>query len=505
MKRKSMRKIRRSALLTVLVLLLIGLVPTMASATPPVPVIIEPTVSLVSDQNLIFDTVTILVAEDNGATDIISTLFEYYDGVSWQTIGIDTNGSEPSYSPVGGGGTGDGWSIQWDTVGLPEGTYSLRATMVNNLNESGQALVDAYLDPTPPIPTIVKPALTDHEATVSGVVTIEATTTDEDVSSFTVEVKLVAEPYVKGLEKKDQHDYVYGNTGCVPTSWASSLQYLAHDYPTPGANRYPDLTKEGGKELNQTELVKKLGEYMKTNGGTYISNWVNGLKKWVKDHGNYNLKVRKWDNPTYWDYKRELKNSEDVTIGALKVTKDGDNHMMAGNSVSNKKNADGTYDVDFMDPWRGEIINTKMYPNGTFQYELKTGPPFTKWVTPGPLTTLSPAQDEQPGWSKIGTDTDDSDGWSVTWDTSCNPSCTYYLVRGIMKDAKGNEAKTYIIIHILEPVGGTIVPVNKLALFKPYISALAIMFAIAAYAIRPGARARSNRDRTGNQRRLRKV
>lgn len=530
-----MRKTRLFALSAVIALLFTGLAPTTAFAAPPVPVIIEPVVSFVSDQNLIYGVVTIWVAEDTNVTDVVSTLFEYYDGVSWHTIGTDTNGTITEKSTINPPVEGDGWSIQWDATGLSEGTYTIRVTMNNTFGETGQASINTYLDPTPPIPTIIEPALTSYEATVSGLVTIKATTADEDITSFTVEVKQVPDPYEKGVETKKQHDYgdtdgdpndgnpyrvvrdggngkaeaiaagddvqvvpvgnpvapggivvdpgpnhlldttqqlpggddyivkgeEFGGVYCGPTAAASCLRYLA-------AHGYPDLVKEGGKELTQRELVEKLAGLMNTrrDHGTDDGDMVRALRKWIETHGGTQpckeLIVRYWgpikklkpvgEKPAFWDYKRELKNCEDVLVSTPK-------HWMTGNSVSNKKNADGTYNVDVMDPWEGKIINFKMREKlgSPGQYEIN---PFTKWEKFDSMVTISPPQEKQPGWVKIGTDTYGGDGWSVTWDTSEIPSCKYYLVRGIMKDSKGNTAKTYFIVHITKPVGGVAVPVN---------------------------------------------
>jgi hypothetical protein len=314
-----------------------------------------------------------------------------------------------------------------------------------------------------------------------------ATTLDENVVSMKLEYLQVPTYYNKTVPRKNQHDYgplkgyLQGSqqwnddTSCGPTSAGSCFWYFAKKYP----QIYGDLIKEGGKELNQTELIDKLHDYTKTVerspkvGGEGVSdgNMKKGLEDWIRNHGGcLTVEYVKREDFTFKKYKTELLECEDLLVST-------DRHWMVGNSVNNTKNADGTYNVDFMDPWTGEYITVKMNKNGDFSVYGR--PKDTMFVIcPCPNVTVVP-------WTPMGMDTYGADGWSVSWDTSTVTPYTWYLIRVTMTDANGHKGINKILVYITPIVGGIVggicIPINKLGLLAPYIG-LASTTMIAAVA-----------------------
>ncbi len=93
--------------------------------------------------------------------------------------------------------------------------------------------------------------------------------------------------FPKGVDK---------GTYCAPTSLSNGLCYLAKD-------GYPNLNKYGNSEADQIDMVVDLGSntYTKTastKGGTYLSELLNGMCKYISDngYGYEKLEVRGWRN-----------------------------------------------------------------------------------------------------------------------------------------------------------------------------------------------------------------
>lgn len=451
-----MGNMKKPVFLVSLILLLLTMMPQ-AAADVIQPCIIEP-----SNETDVYSNITIWATELTNPETITSALFEYSaDGIDWITIGTDTNGTIESKATDRISYQWGIWTVNWTIDSLSEGWYYLRVNMTNTTH-SGEDQVQVYVDPTPPIPVVVKPTLVDGlEAEVSGLVTFEANTTDENVVSMKLEflqVPFLSTYYEKGIPKKDQHDYgpLKGHpegsqewkddTSCGPTSAGASIWYWAKKYP----DVFGDLIKEDGKELNQTELIYKLHEYFAPDGkaetverkgrgnGVVDGFMEKGLRDWIKNHGGgLTVKLVKKEDFTFKRYKTELLECEDLLVST-------NAHWMAGNSVNNKKNPDGTYDVDFMDPWTGKYTTVKMSKDGS----------FTKYGRPkDTMFVISPTPEKEKElafWTPIGTDTYGADGWSVSWDTTGLTTCKYYLVRLTMTDANGRTGTDKIVVHICQ-------------------------------------------------------
>jgi len=485
-------------LLLIISLTVSALTPSNSASDSIQPYIINP-----SGGANVYSNINISATELTNPDAVTSATFEYSaDGLDWMFIGTDTNGTIEAKATDRVSYQKDIWTAYWVIDSLSEGWYYLRVTMINSTLHTGQHQVQVYVDPTPPIPIFVKPTLTDGLfVTVSGTATFEITTADENVVSLTLEYIPIPTYYNKTIPKKNQHDYgpLKGqpkgsqawkdDASCGPTSAGSSFWYFAKKYP----EKYGDLIKEGGKTLNQTELIDKLHKYAKVVerspkiGGEGVSdpNMKKGLEGWIKDHGGcLTVEYVNRTSFTFKKYATELLASEDLMVST-------DAHWMAGNSVNLTKNADGTHNVDFMDPWTGEYINVKMHKNGNFTVYGR--PKDTMFViSPCPNMTVVPwiLIDYIPiGYDMVDAheidavvDSDGFVGWNVVWDTSGLTPSSWYLLKAAMTDANGRNGTEKILVYLAPPVGGEVTPIDSPALLAPYLALVSVAVATIAAA-----------------------
>ena len=137
---------------------------------PPEPAIIEP-----YKGETISCAVRIKVVEHKGATDIVSTRFEYSaDGVTWTEIGTDTDGK-------------DGWSVKWDTYTVPVGDYTIRATMADTDGLTGSDSVTVtVIRPEGGIGVAVLPKVSTVKSGTTSSITIKVVSTENFDDVFKV-------------------------------------------------------------------------------------------------------------------------------------------------------------------------------------------------------------------------------------------------------------------------------------------------------------------------------
>jgi hypothetical protein len=107
-----------------------------------IPVITNP-----NDGDTVFGMITL--EETTTETDVVSNLFEYSsDGVTWNEIGTDTDGS-------------DGWTMEWDTTTVPNGNYYLRYTMTDADGNQGSSQISITVanQGNAPLLEIIKPGV----------------------------------------------------------------------------------------------------------------------------------------------------------------------------------------------------------------------------------------------------------------------------------------------------------------------------------------------------------
>ncbi len=407
----------------------------------PQPRLIRPVDNLGERPDLVHGVVNLWATEATGLWDdqVVVTGFEFSGdgGKRWQLIGEDDDGTVPTFSTFPNTYQRNWWNVPWDVSKYEEGWYLVKVTMTDPRQNIGEDIIEVYIDPTPPIPILTD--LKDHQVFLEPA-EISCATLDEDIVSVVWELQLKLLYYTKGIPYLDQHDYGVGqanngNMYCAPTGSAACLKWwAAHGYPKLGQ----DL---GGNPLSDTDLVEGLADAMGTSSlsGTSGAGIFNGLRQWVIDRGLF-LTVTEHTtiNPTA--IRNELENcKEDVILGILWNT--GGGHIVTADSIANFTNADGTTNIDVMDPWVGGIANLTMEPDGDVQWPGKAGVQTTAL-----MATVSPIRlvVSKVPWILIG------EGPVIKWDpTEFDPGL--YLLRATMTDSMGNQGSSYIVARVGQP------------------------------------------------------
>ena len=104
------------------------------------------------------DSVLVRALEMNRSEDVVWTRFEYNNGAQWRLIGVDKDPlDDVNRSALKGTGLFGGflgWEADWDTSGLSDGNYSLRATMKNRAGNTGSLEMKVSFERTPPTPRL---------------------------------------------------------------------------------------------------------------------------------------------------------------------------------------------------------------------------------------------------------------------------------------------------------------------------------------------------------------
>lgn len=405
----------------------------------PKPRLLKPVDNLGERPDLLHGRVNLWATEETGLWDdeIVLTRFEFSadGGKTWEIIGQDDDGTVPAFSTNEETYQHNWWNVGWTGSQYGEGSYLVKAVMTDRNQNTGEDVIEVYVDPTPPIPVL--PNLRDHQY-FPWETTISCGTLDEDVISVVWEVQRKFLNYTKGIPLLDQHDYGVGqvnngNMYCAPVGSAACLKWWA-------ANGYSRLTESlGGDALTDTELVEGLADAMGTSstGGTSGPGIVNGLRDWINDRGLF-LTVTEHATISPTVIRDELENcKEDVILGVLWNT--GGGHIVTVNSIANYANADGTTNIGVMDPWDRAMVNVKMEPDGDIQWPGKAGVHVA-----GLLVTVSPTK-PRTRWIPIGTD------WSILFDPMTLEPGLYFL-KATTTDSKGNRGSSQIVARVRQPL-----------------------------------------------------
>lgn len=466
---------------------------------PPEPCIVEPSddniiSNCAPDVVLIYGERTIIRAVDLGMEDDIAyALFEYsVDGRNWSTIGIDEEGDfEGDYLTEGENlkAGREGWTVEWNLSELEEGFYYIRVTMVDEKGNSGEDVEEVYYDPTPPKPLIVSP---EEGATIWGEVPIEAEVGDEDVKCAIVTCTYITNNSYfeqRNLGSLEQDDVgPDGDDGinrfCTPTAAANALSRLAKTdnrlYP-PGAGANKDLVvakelsrkmrtdKNAGtstlmrltfpfNNLGMTDTVEgALRDYLRERGvgcnnptgytvtaytSIYTINTSASPQRWVPFSSSANWKA----------YSHELTAGESVIVDIHKWDWGNDNkpgtadddilggHTLTGRSCNLNKNADGSYDCDFVDPSTGGVIRTKWKEFNGLSGVRYNG----EWWFVNGIWAISSKQPKV-NCTVLSVDCNPEDGWNLTLDFF-DLKEGYYLVDVTMVDSVGNLGRSSVIV-----------------------------------------------------------
>jgi len=450
------------------------------------------------------------VVEENDADDVLCTVFQFSrDGRRWRWIGIDLDGTAETVGcPVPDTG-GDGWSALWDTSRVPEGWYYIRATMFDRWGKRGSDQVTVYVDPTPPVPTILTP-LFDQE--VAGTVTITASTEDEDVSGV---IFSLFEVQTSSLLIEKDVPWTPQGYGCAPAACAASLLWLDQYTNEKGEKPFDDLVPDDVEDPEK--LTEELNKKFKTDNvdpagmiGTHLTsdrNMVAGVKEFVKDKGFVVKAIGQEQTGTWCDelpngvnwieYYKTMLPHEDITV-CFEATKDDGTrwgHCVTANSFKPNYEIWWTpegciwaqvppYTIDFMDhnaeegTYREAEMDTSGNIKGLEKYygDLQaTGQKVDKMIVTSPKVAYDELEKALEDFSTLPSDwkpigpgrpIPGTPDFGFSWDTTAVADGAYLLMATII-DSQGNEGSKMIWINVnnagvnlFGPEAGEVVPAN---------------------------------------------
>ncbi|MBN2136836.1 MAG: hypothetical protein JW720_03435 [Sedimentisphaerales bacterium] len=279
--------------------------------------------------------------------------------LDWHLFYTDTDGNEPTlttlpdpYAPP----EGDGWKgyLEPGAIPMPGGNEPVRVVLKAEgytIDSFFDITYEIELDPSPPDKVEVITEVQDDTLIVDVNPNPDY---PQDIDYVVVEVEPKEEYYQKPIPRLNQlnDNRLYdGGYHCAPTATAACLKYFE-------GQGDPDIA--GG--LSGDDLTDALAEAQGTNKGgkgTGFSEWVNGTKNWIDDHGGgYSVRSGSFDWKTARD---ELERCQDVLVRLEWPS--GFGHALTLSSVHNTPQADGTIRIDLMDPYGGTTSEGDLNPN----------------------------------------------------------------------------------------------------------------------------------------------
>ncbi len=364
------------------------------------------------------------VNETTGSEHVDYVTFEYSSGGGYTSIGTDFDGSSPLRDGTSSATSGTGFSLNWDFSSLPEGTYTLRATVHDTLGQTASAIATVYLEPTPPIATVTSP---DNGDEFCSELRLLMSSSDENMS------------YVEVHRRSASHDYSVGLSTTTATA--------RHSAPAAAAlavRLWADLGYQvmqyGGGTLTIPQLTDSLATRCSTNDnlGTYDDDFLWGLMRYFADHGNL-LEFASQRSPSYYDLRVSV---EEQRRSAIIGLSGASGRWLAIDGFGNWP-ADGEdWQVTVSDPANGTKYDVPMRDNFTSHQVLYNG----SWHNVDMVITVF-ARNYPVARQLMGADFSGNDGWSYTWEPTGIDEDSLYFFRSTGYDAGGLSGTSTVLIH----------------------------------------------------------
>jgi hypothetical protein len=478
-----------------------GLAFVAQSVYAPYPQIVEPSIlnpeaPRHNDTLVIWgDSINVSAIELRYAEDIENTTFEYSpNGIDWNIIGTSYLGIKEweNWTDIDGDPFNSfrTWTVAWNTSGVGEGLYYIRATMVDTAGRVGQDNITVYFDPTPPIPEFTLP----WGATVNGTVQISVVTNATDILYTQFESLKVSTDYpVKPVMEP--------KTKCAWNAMAALLMYWASlpskTYPQdkPHGNLIQDDANPP-KDMSADALIDAMIDYYNTlhnltgtpnaydrNKGLKPDQEEEILDAWLKKKGfkgdisHFYAGKPGSNRLTLQKVKKEFEGRWGGPM-ILGIEKDPffhtNGHAMILKSFENKPDENGDYTVDFADSAAtatkgvretkmGAISGNDLYIEMKFgqngQRDERDGWWFVEdkiQIVPDDWEDLNleqnpPYQD----WIPQDIDYNGTKRWYCALDTTQLEE-EYYFIRATMVDSSGNNGTetTEVLVDNIPPIPG---------------------------------------------------
>ena len=380
-----------------------------------------------------------LWADDAAGSKIIKRArFQYYRTGSWFDIGADTTVSQPLRNGVNPSGSGDGLSYTWNSSGLPEGDYQIRAIITDTLGRADTAQVTSHVDPTPPFPAFLLPTFAQN---VCGGISAKISCTDEDISYVSFDMKKASRDLVLPVPVIDQRlggdvngvpgdgnlvaNGEYGEYCSGPAAAAMAIKYWY-------SKGYSNLLKENTTFLSDIQLMSRLGAAMmvRENSGAFDGEFVGGLRDYCTAHGGeFELKTDR--RPTLALLRSWIEDYEYAVMIGLSGAP-GFWMTMAG--ASGLADSAGQYTLRTINPITAFTEMHKMKEDAG-QLLLQYGGQWLEVDLMVGLVPLSFTVSRTP----VGYDASAADGWGFYWSTETLAEDSLYFLEATVNDLGGHK------------------------------------------------------------------
>jgi hypothetical protein len=453
--------------------------------------------------------------------DVSSVTFEYStDAINWNFIGTDTDPTRepPIIEDTGGAVPGySGWNVIWNTIGLDEGKYYVRATMSYSSGPPSAAIEEVYFTPIPPRPEIVEPTFLEM---IDGQFEVNATSVSQSILLMDVDILIGSKPDFEqnGFPElgTGADSLWFGGKYCGPGAAAQAIWRLAGKNPgllNAGSNIVDIIRKNkaaytlpGEKEREESEYIEKgkltfkglllvLAVTMGTSkptptnrgGSSSTGDITSGIMKFLdlQGLGCANKKDGYWASstsdpkiknvfpPTFKLYEILLRSGEsiivtwgdwkgpgkDKTPGTLDDEFDG-LHTVVGKGAYLDPKDKLNNKASFLESGDGTLTQKMLWkdkdPNAG-GFSTVDGKAIYQLDVISPKFMHNMPDDVRDSWVPKGSDHYGGDGWSVLCDSS-GIHDGFYLVRARMNDTVGNWGEDFTMVYI----NNQILPHSKL-------------------------------------------
>ncbi|MFZ1684004.1 MAG: dockerin type I domain-containing protein [Candidatus Zixiibacteriota bacterium] len=366
--------------------------------------------------------------------------FEYSSGGAYTEIGRDYDGSTVLRDGVNASESGNGFGYDWDFSNLPEGNYTLRATLHDTQNRTSAVTVPVYLEPTPPIAEITTPP---SGIDFCGPISIYMHCEDENITSIQAFRHTAQLNYSNGISTLAEHSLGDANANPNDGNNASNNEFGDY-YSGPAAaallakfwsdRGFTNIMKNSGVAMTTAAAAESLAAACGTRAakGTTDEKMMVGLGKYAAARGS-EFDFDFMHDPDYWTLRTWVEEEQrGVMLGlsgdpASWVTVVGFKGWRLGN---------GNYTITVSDPITGTLKDcefvsipmlSQIYLNGSWhRIDIMISMAAKTWTVSRLL---------------VGTDPSGANGWAIPLDSTGLTEGGLYFLRSVGTDA--NSYKGY--------------------------------------------------------------
>ncbi|MGH8015880.1 MAG: dockerin type I repeat-containing protein, partial [Candidatus Zixiibacteriota bacterium] len=379
---------------------------------PPALTILAPTAV-----DTLYGFTTLWAWETSGSSIIDYVKFEAKpSGGTYTEIGRDFDGAKTLRDGVNNAASADGFSYFWDFSSRNEGVHTVRATAVDTSGRISSDSVTVYLEPTPPVPSIVTPV---NGQNFCPNVQLLISLFDEDISKVDAFIKKADTLYSLNLLQLTQSSYGDANGNPLDGNSNTNGEFGNH-YSGPVAatqairvwydRGYRQFMRQGSSDIPIKDFVETMAMLFDTRAhrGTYDENLVDGLHRHLDRFGIVDIGFQR--GPAYFGIRTWVEDEERAVILGLS---DNPGLWVAVDGFSGWKNSNNEFLVRIANPVTGTIEacpvrdisgNSEIQISGTWHsVDIMISVFVTFWGVNRQF---------------IGTDFNGGDGWSIGWTPS---------------------------------------------------------------------------------------